>query len=218
MPPVAGGSQEADARGLPPREAGLARPTAHQALTLVGIVALVAITLIFDLDVGLVALSVAAVLGLFAPKLSKEAADGIKWPVVLLIHGMAPTRPPTALIRSCTNQSTVPLRWAIANRYVTPTRTTKMSPGKTPKMSSAVMSAASVPTRNAAVNASTPMFIDSPIATAKTATSARMETTSVDMLQTSSLFFMTLPMALRGSRSTNLTSRGRLCGASCIAT
>jgi di/tricarboxylate transporter len=104
MPPLAGGSPEADARGLPPREealapgraepapsgpaAPLARPTAHQALTLVGIVALVAITLIFDLDVGLIAISVAAVLGVFAPKLSKDAVDGIKWPVVLLICGV----------------------------------------------------------------------------------------------------------------------------------
>jgi hypothetical protein len=88
---------------------------------------------------------------------------------------MAPTRPPTARIARFTSQSTVPLRWAIANRYVIPTRTTKMSPGNTPKMSSAVMSAASVPTRNAAANASNPMFTDMKIAMAKIAASATME-------------------------------------------
>ena len=57
-----------------------------------------------------------------------------------------------------------------------------MSPGNTPKMSSAVMSAASVPTRNAAANASNPMFTDITIATAKIAASASMEITSADML------------------------------------
>jgi di/tricarboxylate transporter len=85
-PPVAGGSHEADARGLPPRQ--LARPTGIQALTLLGIVTLVAITLIFDLDVGLIAFSVAAVLGLFAPQVAKDAINEIKWPVVLLICGV----------------------------------------------------------------------------------------------------------------------------------
>jgi di/tricarboxylate transporter len=62
--------------------------TAHQILTLVGLVALVAITLIFDVDVGLVAISVAVVLTLAAPGLQKRAIDEIKWPVVLLITGV----------------------------------------------------------------------------------------------------------------------------------
>jgi di/tricarboxylate transporter len=89
MPPVAGGSPEADAIGLPPHAAGsIERPTPHQLLTLIGIVVLVAVTLIFDVDVGLVAISVAVVLTLAAPKLQKEAVDEIKWPVVLLICGV----------------------------------------------------------------------------------------------------------------------------------
>ena len=97
-----------------------------------------------------------------------------------MIHGIAPTRPPTARIASFTSQSTVPLICAIANRYVIPTRTTKMSPGKTPKISSAFMPAASVPTRKAAANASRPMFTDIPMAIAKTAASTSMEMTSLD--------------------------------------
>jgi di/tricarboxylate transporter len=89
VPPLMGGSQEADALGLPPRaDAPLARPTLHQALTLIGIVVLVAVTLIFDVDVGLVAISVAVVLTLAAPSLQKQAVDEIKWPVVLLICGV----------------------------------------------------------------------------------------------------------------------------------
>jgi di/tricarboxylate transporter len=86
---VADGSQEADALGLPPRaEKSTERLTPHQILTLVGLVVLVAVTLIFDLDVGLVAISVAVVLTLTAPGLQKKAVDEIKWPVVLLICGV----------------------------------------------------------------------------------------------------------------------------------
>jgi di/tricarboxylate transporter len=89
MPPVAGGSQQADALGLPPRTAGsIERLTPHQLLTLVGMFVLVAVTLIFDLDVGLVAISVAVVLTVTAPHLQKEAVDEVKWGVVLLICGV----------------------------------------------------------------------------------------------------------------------------------
>jgi di/tricarboxylate transporter len=89
VPPVMGGSQEADAGGLPSRaDVPLPRLTPHQVLTLVGLVVLVAVTLIFDVDVGLVAISVAVVLTLTAPRLQKEAVNEIKWPVVLLICGV----------------------------------------------------------------------------------------------------------------------------------
>jgi hypothetical protein len=93
-----------------------------------------------------------------------------------------------------------------------------MSPGNTAKISSAFKSATSVPTRKAAAKASSPMFTDIAIATAKIAASTRMDTTSADTAQSSSRFFMILPMAFRGRLSTNLTSRGRLCGASWEAT
>ena len=50
-PPVMGGSQEADALGVPPRaDSPMERLTPHQRLTLAGLVVLVAVTLIFDLD------------------------------------------------------------------------------------------------------------------------------------------------------------------------
>jgi di/tricarboxylate transporter len=89
MPPVMGGSHVADMAGLPPRvDTRIERPTLHQLLTLVGIVVLVAVTLIFDVDVGLVAVSVAVVLTLAAPSIQKKAVDEIKWPVVLLICGV----------------------------------------------------------------------------------------------------------------------------------
>jgi di/tricarboxylate transporter len=87
VPRVMGGSQEADA--IQSRvEAPLTRLTPHQVLTLIGLVVLVAVTLIFDVDVGLVAISVAVVLTLTAPQLQKEAVNEIKWPVVLLICGV----------------------------------------------------------------------------------------------------------------------------------
>jgi di/tricarboxylate transporter len=89
MPPLIGGSPEADTRGLPPRvKPPLEKLTPHQMLTIAGLVALVAITLIFDVDVGLVAISVAVVLTLASPKLQKKAIEEIKWPVVLLICGV----------------------------------------------------------------------------------------------------------------------------------
>ena len=44
----------------------LRRLTGEQALTIAGLVALVVLTLVFDLDVGLVANTIAVVLGLFA--------------------------------------------------------------------------------------------------------------------------------------------------------
>jgi di/tricarboxylate transporter len=80
IPRVMGGSPEADVR--------LERLTPHQALTLIGLAVLVSVTLIFDLDVGLVAIAVAVVLTLMAPKLQKQAVDEVKWPVVLLICGV----------------------------------------------------------------------------------------------------------------------------------
>ncbi len=64
------------------------RPTPYQAATILGIVALVVLTLAFDLNVGLVGITVAVALALFAPQAQKEAAGQITWPVVLLISGV----------------------------------------------------------------------------------------------------------------------------------
>ena len=45
-------------------------------------------TLVFDLDVGLVAITIAVVLGLFAWQTQREAVEQIPWSVVLLICGV----------------------------------------------------------------------------------------------------------------------------------
>jgi di/tricarboxylate transporter len=59
-----------------------------KALTLVGIVTLIIVALAFDVDVGFVALSIAAVLSLIMPAASKDAVNKIAWPTVLLICGV----------------------------------------------------------------------------------------------------------------------------------
>lgn len=64
------------------------RLTWHQALTLTGIVGLCLAALVFDLDVGLVAVTVAVALSLAAPKAQKGAVDRIAWSTVLLIGGV----------------------------------------------------------------------------------------------------------------------------------
>jgi Na+/H+ antiporter NhaD/arsenite permease-like protein len=64
------------------------RLTWHQALTVIGIVGLCVAALVFDLDVGLVAVTVAVVLALAAPKAQKGAVDRIAWSTVLLIGGV----------------------------------------------------------------------------------------------------------------------------------
>ena len=62
--------------------------TRDQKLTLTGILVLVAVALAFDVDVGFVALSVAAVLSLLSPESAKGAVNKVAWPTVLLICGI----------------------------------------------------------------------------------------------------------------------------------
>jgi len=57
-------------------------------LLLIGVVALIVVALAFDVDVGFVALSIAAVLSLISPKSTKGAANKVAWPTVLLICGV----------------------------------------------------------------------------------------------------------------------------------
>ncbi|HEX2175688.1 MAG TPA: SLC13 family permease [Nocardioidaceae bacterium] len=64
------------------------KPTPYQLLTLVGLLGLGVATLVFELDVGLVALTVALVLALVSPQSQKSAIHHISWPVVLLISGV----------------------------------------------------------------------------------------------------------------------------------
>jgi di/tricarboxylate transporter len=57
-------------------------------LTLIGVVTLIVVALAFDVDVGFVALSIAAVLSLVSPASAKGAVSKIAWPTVLLICGI----------------------------------------------------------------------------------------------------------------------------------
>ncbi|MEO3868673.1 SLC13 family permease [Nonomuraea sp. B12E4] len=69
-------------------DGGGLRLTMHQALTLIGIVALCLAVLVFQLDVGLTAVTVAVVLSLTSPKTNKGAVERVAWPTVLLICGV----------------------------------------------------------------------------------------------------------------------------------
>ena len=80
--PIAGGSAvTADAGGIP-------ELNRDRILTLIGIVALIIVALAFDVDVGFVALTIAAVLSLVSPESAKAAVGKIAWPTVLLICGV----------------------------------------------------------------------------------------------------------------------------------
>jgi Na+/H+ antiporter NhaD/arsenite permease-like protein len=79
---------EAAAEEPDAEDAGTIRPTPYQLFTLIGLVGLGIATLVFELDVGLVALTVALVLVLVSPHEQKSAVSQISWPVVLLIAGV----------------------------------------------------------------------------------------------------------------------------------
>jgi len=80
--PIAGGSATtADAGGIPELDR-------DKVLTLIGIVALIVVALAFDVDVGFVALTIAAILAFFNPPIAKDAVNKIAWPTVLLISGI----------------------------------------------------------------------------------------------------------------------------------
>ena len=57
-------------------------------LTLVGILSLIVVALAFDVDVGFVSFSIAAVLMLISPKARKGAVEKVAWSTVLLICGI----------------------------------------------------------------------------------------------------------------------------------
>jgi len=60
----------------------------HRSLTLVGLIALALSSLVFDLNVGLVAISVAVLLALLAPGEQKKAIDQVSWSTILLVTGV----------------------------------------------------------------------------------------------------------------------------------
>jgi len=67
----------------------VARPvTLQQVLTLIGLVVVAVLALVFDLDIGLVAITVAVVLALFSAQEHKGAVSQISWSTILLIAGV----------------------------------------------------------------------------------------------------------------------------------
>jgi Na+/H+ antiporter NhaD/arsenite permease-like protein len=80
--PIAGGAATtAEAGGMPELDR-------DKILTLIGIVSLIIVALAFDVDVGFVALTIAAVLSLVSPASAKAAVGKVAWPTVLLISGI----------------------------------------------------------------------------------------------------------------------------------
>jgi di/tricarboxylate transporter len=62
--------------------------TVDQILTLVGLVVVALLALVFDLDIGFVAITVAVVLALFSAQQYKGAVSQISWSTILLIAGV----------------------------------------------------------------------------------------------------------------------------------
>ncbi|GGM86013.1 hypothetical protein GCM10011609_22960 [Lentzea pudingi] len=81
-----GGSGESAGDGTEPEER--VTLTAPRLATLIGLAALVVAALVFDLDVGLAAITVAVLLSVVWPETSKQAINQITWPTVLLICGI----------------------------------------------------------------------------------------------------------------------------------
>jgi di/tricarboxylate transporter len=83
-PAVGGGSGE----GGEPHPDARQKVTFDQILTLIGLAVLAVLALVFDLDIGFVAITVAVVLALFSAARHKGAVSQISWSTVLLIAGV----------------------------------------------------------------------------------------------------------------------------------
>ena len=81
-------SQAVTAEKAPPLATAVKAITFEQILTLVGLVSLAVFSLILDLDVGFVSMTVAVILALASPKAQKGAINQISWSTVLLIGGV----------------------------------------------------------------------------------------------------------------------------------
>jgi di/tricarboxylate transporter len=60
----------------------------HRSLTLVGLIVLAVGSFVFELNVGLAAISIAVLLALLAPGAQKKAIDQVSWSTVLLVTGV----------------------------------------------------------------------------------------------------------------------------------
>ncbi|WP_331712392.1 SLC13 family permease, partial [Rhodococcus sp. EPR-157] len=81
-------SQTVTVENAPPLAVAVKAITFDQILTLIGLASLAILSLILDLDVGFVAMTVAVVLALASPKAQKGAINQISWSTVLLIGGV----------------------------------------------------------------------------------------------------------------------------------
>ncbi|GAA2428037.1 SLC13 family permease [Actinomadura vinacea] len=84
-PPKAG---EIDDRSGAIGEPEVLRLDRDRGLTLLGLAVLAISTLLFDLDVGLVAITVAVVLSMISPKACRKAPSEVAWSTVLLVCGV----------------------------------------------------------------------------------------------------------------------------------
>ena len=80
--------QGPSAENAPPLATAVKAITVDQILTLVGLVSLGVFSLILDLDVGFVSMTIAVILALASPKAQKGAINQISWSTVLLIGGV----------------------------------------------------------------------------------------------------------------------------------
>ncbi|MBR7672802.1 hypothetical protein KDA82_07165, partial [Streptomyces daliensis] len=78
----------APAEGEEAEGAGVVGLDRDRALTLGGLVVLVLGTLVLDLDVGLMSLTIAVVLSVISPKACRKAPSEVAWPTVLLVCGV----------------------------------------------------------------------------------------------------------------------------------
>jgi Na+/H+ antiporter NhaD/arsenite permease-like protein len=86
-----GGPDDRDDGPAAGDEPGVIHPqpvTLDQVLTLVGLAAVAVLALVFDLDIGFVAITVATVLAMFSAARHKNAVSQISWSTVLLIAGV----------------------------------------------------------------------------------------------------------------------------------
>ena len=81
-------SQAVTAENAPPLATAVKAITFDQILTLVGLASLAVFSLILDLDVGFVSMTIAVILALASPKAQKGAINQISWSTVLLIGGV----------------------------------------------------------------------------------------------------------------------------------
>ncbi len=97
VPVRTGAAGEGDGDGVPDQPADDPAPLPHEQripldapkiATLLGLVALVVSTLVFDLDVGLTAITIAVLLSVCWPSSTRTAVAEITWPTVLLICGV----------------------------------------------------------------------------------------------------------------------------------